>query len=83
MRRADEADDYPIGVYGARSDGRRLFTRKDVNGKVSIQRAASTAAEACLAMGCQDMDWNGVREAIPPAYAEHIGRYAMMALGRE
>lgn len=72
----------PIGVYGARADGRRLFTRKDINGKVSIQRAAHSASEACLAMGIDHaMDWDGVREAIPPAYSEHIGRYAMMALG--
>lgn len=71
----------PIGVYGARADGRRLFTRKDVNGKTSIQRAAHSAPEACTAMGIShDMDWAGVREAIPPAYSEHIGRYAMMAL---
>lgn len=73
----------PIGVYGPRADGRRLFTRKSMDGKVSIQRAASSAAEACEAMGTHDMDWAGVREAIPPCYAEHIGKYAMMALGLE
>jgi len=72
----------PIGVYGRRADGRRLFSRKDINGKVSIQRAASSATEACEAMGIDhEMDWDGVREAIPPAYSEHIGRYAMLALG--
>jgi DNA (cytosine-5)-methyltransferase 1 len=71
----------PIGVYGPRADGRRLFTRKSMDGKVSIQRAAHSAAEACVAMGTHDMDWDGVREAIPPAYAKHIGDYAMMALG--
>jgi DNA (cytosine-5)-methyltransferase 1 len=71
----------PVGVYGPRADGRRLFTRKDMNGKVSIQRAAHSVAEACTAMGIDhEMDWNGVREAIPPAYAEHIGTYALMAL---
>jgi hypothetical protein len=74
----------PIGVYGPRADGRRLFTRRDVNGKQSIQRAAHSADEARAAMGIDhDMDWNGVREAIPPAYSEWIGRYAMLALGRE
>lgn len=73
----------PIGVYGPRADSRRLFTRKDKNGKISTQRAAHSAAEACAAMGTHDMDWDGVREAIPPAYSEHIGKYAMMALGRE
>lgn len=74
----------PIGVYGPRADGRRLFTRKDINGKQSIQRAARDAPEACRAMGIDwEMDWDGVREAIPPAYSEWIGRYAMLALGRE
>jgi DNA (cytosine-5)-methyltransferase 1 len=74
----------PIGVYGARADGRRLFTRKEIHGKVSIQRAAHSAIEACAAMGIDhEMDWDGVREAIPPSYSEHLGRYAMIALGLE
>lgn len=32
--------------------------------------------------GCEWMDGYGLTQAIPPAYSEHIGRYAMMALGR-
>jgi DNA (cytosine-5)-methyltransferase 1 len=73
----------PIGVYGARADGRRLYTRKSTNGTVSIQRAAHSIREACEAMGIiSEMDWSEVREAIPPAYSEWIGRYAMIALGR-
>jgi DNA (cytosine-5)-methyltransferase 1 len=74
----------PIGIYGPRADGRRLFTRKSMNGTPSIQRAAHSAAEACVAMGIEhEMDWDGVREAIPPAYSAWIGRYALLALGRE
>lgn len=70
-----DAVDNPIGVYGPRADGRRLFTRKDIHGKVSIQRAAHSAAEACEAMGIDwPMTWDEVREAIPPAYTEYIGR---------
>jgi len=71
----------PIGIYGPRAEGRRLFTRKDMNGKVSVQRAAHSAAEACVAMGIKsNMDWDGIREAIPPAYSEHIAYYALLAL---
>lgn len=33
------------------------------------------------AMGIDWMDDRGLSQAIPPAYSEHIGRYAMMALG--
>jgi len=74
----------PIGVYGPRADGRRLFSRKDINGKVSIQRAAHSAAEACVAMGVDhEMDWDGIREAIPPAYSHHLGIYALLALSGE
>lgn len=78
--RAPQVKD-PIGVYGARADGRRLFTRKSMNGKVSMQRAASSAREACAAMGItHDMDWDGVRESIPPAYSEQIARHALLVL---
>lgn len=71
----------PIGVYGPRADGRRLFTRKYMNGKVSIQRAAHSAEEACAAMGIvTPMTWDEVKEAIPPAYTYWIGRQLMAAL---
>lgn len=59
----------PVGVYGKAHDGRRLFTRKDG----SSQYAAASLAEAQDAMGMPWADWNGVREAIPPAYTEFIG----------
>jgi DNA (cytosine-5)-methyltransferase 1 len=60
----------PVGVYGKHHDGRRLFTRKDG----SIQRAARTLAEAQEAMGIDWMVWDDLREAIPPAYSEWVGR---------
>ena len=59
----------PIGVYGKHHDGRRLFTRKDG----SIQRAARTLEEGREAMGIDWMNWDDLREAIPPDYTEHIG----------
>jgi len=59
----------PLGVYGA-LDGRRLFTRVDG----SEQRAASSVEQAAEAMGVDwPIDWTGLREAIPPAYSQHIG----------
>ena len=54
-------------VYGHREDG-RLWTRKD-----GTELRAATLAEARDAMDMPWADWNGVREAIPPAYTEHIG----------
>lgn len=64
----------PVGVYGKAPDGRRLFTRADG----SEQRAASSNAQAAHALGVDwDMTWTGLRECIPPAYTEHIGRQLM------
>ncbi len=58
-----------IGVYGRTHDGRRLFNRKS-NG---TYRAPRTLEEAQEAMGMDWADWHGTKEAIPPAYTEHIG----------
>lgn len=60
----------PLGIYGNAHDGRRLFTRADG----SIQRAARSLEEARTAMGIDWMGWDDLREAIPPAYTEFIGR---------
>lgn len=57
-----------LGVYG-KLDGRRLYTRKDG----TIQRAAKTLDEASLAMGIDWMQWDQLKESIPPAYTEWIG----------
>lgn len=58
-----------IGVYGKSPDGRRLFTRADG----SVQRAAKSRQEAAEAMGIDWMEWDELKEAIPPAYTELIG----------
>lgn len=58
-----------VGVYGhgGHSGKHRMLYRKE-------------AAEAMeMPWACRD----GLSQAIPPAYAEHIGRYALMALGVE
>ena len=72
-RDAGKAED-PVGVYG-RMDGRRLSTRADG----TEQRNAKTLAEASAAMGIDWMTWDELREAIPPAYTEFIGRQLLAA----
>lgn len=68
--------DNPIGVYGQRPDGRRLWTRKDG----SEQRAARTLEEGRQAMGVDWMDWRELAESIPPAYTEWLAHQHAQAL---
>jgi DNA (cytosine-5)-methyltransferase 1 len=66
----------PIGVYDERPSS-KLRTRLNGNFKGrSVMRIARTLEEAQAAMGMDWADWKGTKEAIPPAYAEHIGRAA-------
>lgn len=62
-----------IGVYGKSPDGRRL-------NNATTQVAARSLLEAQVAMGMPWGDWHGVKEAIPPAYSEFIGRQALAFL---
>lgn len=57
----------PVAVYGP-NDGRRLWTRKD-----GSELRVADLATAREAMGMPWASWDGVREAIPPAYTEFIG----------
>jgi DNA (cytosine-5)-methyltransferase 1 len=60
----------PVGVYGAKPDGRRLMTRADG----TEQRAAASLQEAQAAMGCEWMtDFRDIAEAVPPAYTAFLG----------
>lgn len=60
----------PVAVYGRQeSRGRLLWTRND-----GTELRAATLDEARTAMEMPWADWRGVREAIPPAYTEWIGR---------
>ena len=70
--RADRATDV-VGVYGSKPDGRRLNYRTEI-------RAARGLPEAQEAMGMDWADWHGTKEAIPPAYTEHIGRQLIGAM---
>ncbi len=61
-----------VAVYGKRP-GDRLPD--------GVERARDLA-HGRSAMGIDWMEWPELTQAIPPAYSEHIGRYAMIALGR-
>jgi len=58
-----------VAVYGRQEDRRLLWTRND-----GSELRAASLDEARAAMGMPWASWNGVREAIPPAYTEHLGR---------
>jgi DNA (cytosine-5)-methyltransferase 1 len=66
----------PVAIYG-KFDGRRLWTRADG----SELRACKNMKEAQAAMGIDWMTWDELREAIPPAYTEFIGRQLLRHLG--
>jgi len=65
-----------VGVYGNAPDGRRLWG----NPTKCRLRAASSMDEAAEAMGINWMDWHEIKEAIPPAYTEYIGKYLLKHL---
>ena len=65
----------PIAVYGDHPQG-----SKDKSYRINRAR---TLAEGQAAMGIDWMDWRPLTQAIPPAFAEHIGRAAIQHLNRE
>lgn len=66
----------PLGVYG-KLDGRRIWTRTDG----TELRAPRTLEQGQAVMGIDWMNWDDLREAIPPAYTEYIGRQIIGHLG--
>jgi len=69
----------PIGVYGAKNDTAQGVDR--VTGKYVIGGStAKTLEEGQEAMGIDWMNWSELREAIPPAYTEFIGRQIIQIL---
>jgi DNA (cytosine-5)-methyltransferase 1 len=71
----------PIGVYG-KPDGRTTYRYRN-NGNYkgkSLIRAWKSLEEGAEAMGIDWMDVAGLREAIPPAYTEHIGHQLLQHL---
>jgi len=74
----------PIGVYGTKPDGRTTYRYRN-NGNYkgkSLIRAAKSIEEARAVMGIDWMTWEEIREAIPPAYTEYIGRQLLDHLER-
>lgn len=68
-------NDINIGVYGYVPDGRRVSYRHH-----RLSRIAASLQEAWAAMGIDWMEWNEVKEAIPPAYTRWIGKRIIEAL---
>lgn len=64
----------PVAVYG-KNDGRRLWTRTD-----GTELRCASLEEGSDAMGIDWMTWDELREAIPPAYTQHIGEQLLAAL---
>lgn len=62
-------NEYTIGIYGSRPDGRRVSYRQH-----RLCRVAESLKEAQVEMGIDWMDWDEITQAIPPAYTEFIGR---------
>ena len=65
----------PVGVYGDHPQN-HYSTRLngDMKGRRSEFRRARSIDEARELMGMPWADWDGCRKAIPPVYAEYIGR---------
>lgn len=61
-------------VYG-KQDGRRLWTRTD-----GTELHVASLEEAQIAMGIDWMDWDEIREAIPPVYTQFVGEQILDAL---
>lgn len=68
-------DGSEVAVYG-KLDGRRVWTRSDG----TELRAVRTLEQAQEVMGIDWMEWDEIREAIPPVMTEHIGRHLMAEL---
>jgi DNA (cytosine-5)-methyltransferase 1 len=72
-------DDRPvIGVYGGHA--RRRAASAGGRGTKDVWRGGHKAA-ASEALGIDWMTLGELSEAIPPAYAEHIGRAALTEIG--
>jgi len=76
-RCAHRRNDYTVGIYGQRPDGRRVSYRRH-----RLVRVANSLSEARELMGIDWMTWDEIREAVPPVYTEWIGQQLMTMLER-
>lgn len=74
-----------VGESYNQNDRRRTITITGHTPQQNVERNrvrnTYTADDARVAMGMPWATIAGLSQAIPPAYSEHIGRYAMIALG--
>ena len=64
-----------IGIYGERPDGHRTGPKR-----YKLNVTASSLKVSQLAMGIDWMEWDELKEAIPPAYTEYIGLFLLESL---
>jgi DNA (cytosine-5)-methyltransferase 1 len=78
--RANCRHDYrALGVYGTSPDGRPVWRTPGT--KEGTGFAAASLADGADAMGIDWMEWHELTQAVPPVYAEFIGRAALRYLG--
>jgi len=71
-----KAQGQPVGVYGDHWDSREFF-RPDGTKRGG---KATSLEDGRHAMGIDWMNWEDLKESIPPIYTEHLGRQAITQL---
>lgn len=75
-----EAAPQPVGVYGSHPEANGVEYRRGPTNR-SRGRRAQTLAEAQAAMGIEWLGWDDLRDAIPPAYSQHLAAQALAQTG--
>lgn len=74
-----DAQPQPVGVYGSHPEANGVEYRRGPTNR-SRGRRAATLGEAQRAMGIDWLRWDDLRDAIPPAYSQHLGEQALALL---
>jgi DNA (cytosine-5)-methyltransferase 1 len=75
-----------VGVYGGKARNIAQEKRHYAKDKETRGAPAGVVLRQGIGRAAMGIDWmnmDELSEAVPPAYSEHIGRYALMALGIE